>query len=643
MEAIRELLSKGEIKKAINELLIFAEEISDKDMKNLIISTAARFKINFKKKNLGLGEDDTEVNKIINTILEFLDEIEAKKIVANRENSLSLKIKLDKVEPESVFESFHELKSLVDEFGDLPQKKQQEIYVKSLELKNIMYENIDKKLKKFYPNLIFDRIYYSEDIHDIEYEELNRLPFDKEISWYEKSIVVSAITLSLVRDFNERKLELLIRFVNEFEEFVWQRALVGIILTTYEKDKLILLYPNLIQKLSELKKHERVREAIIQISIDLLTESYKTHWSEDLEIKYKNKFEYFNFPQHWFLPFYRSNPVLNNAIKYFPNVNDIHLLPELLIKDRHLSNSEKYSILLSLKDKSKEEVSSLIEDLKGGSECNRMHEFDRYIRDIYVFIGEFDDENLTLELDEEINIASKDLIEHLIDEKYIPLVKAKCFLAVDNLDSAILNYESYNSNNDFDTYSHCKLGQLYEIKEEFEKAIESHLVAYEVDKEHTHSFISIARCYYHMNKIDNCNSYLKKFDNLKSNSYDLWFGGEGNYHYSKKFDKALKFYEKLQTEKINSEDYKTEIKIVSCLVKLDRFEDAKRKGKEFGFYFEKDITDEELRAIIKVNDIIESIDEKDRTDKNLKDRLKKELPENLYDKMLQRLKVNEDV
>ena len=66
---------------------------------------------------------------------------------------------------------------------------------------------------------------------------------------------------------------------------------------------------------------------------------------------------------------------------------------------------------------SKEEVSKLIEDLEGSKECTRRHEFDRYIRDVYLFINHFGDENIKVSLEDEPAVEKQEYAKHCLNEE----------------------------------------------------------------------------------------------------------------------------------------------------------------------------------------------------------------------------------
>ena len=107
-----------------------------------------------------------------------------------------------------------------------------------------------------------------------------------QLPWYEKSLFVSALTLSVLRCFDSRKFELLFRFYEKGEEQVWHRALVGLVFAFYKYDERVDLYPELMNKLDEYKGNEELERNIEAIIIQILkskeTEEITRKWEQEI-------------------------------------------------------------------------------------------------------------------------------------------------------------------------------------------------------------------------------------------------------------------------------------------------------------------------------------------------------------------------
>ena len=78
---------------------------------------------------------------------------------------------------------------------------------------------------------IFRAIWLTDKFRDAEITMVGKICKSKLIPWYDKSITVSALTLSLLRHFDVEKVNLLFDFFEEEEMQVWQRALLSLPVT----------------------------------------------------------------------------------------------------------------------------------------------------------------------------------------------------------------------------------------------------------------------------------------------------------------------------------------------------------------------------------------------------------------------------
>lgn len=133
---------------------------------------------------------------------------------------------------------------------------------------------------------IFDIIWLTDKYSDSEIDLLNAVCESKQLPRHDKSLVVSALTLSLLRYFDVNKFLVLLRFVHAREHHVWQRALVGIFLSFLVYNDRFYLYPLLEEKVLELKTFDQIEknlEAIlVQFTKTRETESVSKKWNEDI-------------------------------------------------------------------------------------------------------------------------------------------------------------------------------------------------------------------------------------------------------------------------------------------------------------------------------------------------------------------------
>jgi len=100
-------------------------------------------------------------------------------------------------------------------------------------------------------DMIFKSIWLAGKMNS-EYNALiHRIIHSTQIEWHEKSTIVSALTLSILNQFDPQKLFLLIEFAEAHENQVYQRALTGLILTLIINDKRLPFYPAIVERLKK--------------------------------------------------------------------------------------------------------------------------------------------------------------------------------------------------------------------------------------------------------------------------------------------------------------------------------------------------------------------------------------------------------
>lgn len=133
---------------------------------------------------------------------------------------------------------------------------------------------------------IFNIIWLSDKYSESEIDLLNAVGESPQLPWHDKSLIVSALTLSLLRFFDVNKFLVLFAFLETREEYVWQRALIGLFLGFIKYNPRFYLYPVLEEKTRELARFPHIEknlEAIlVQFTKTRETESVSKKWTEDI-------------------------------------------------------------------------------------------------------------------------------------------------------------------------------------------------------------------------------------------------------------------------------------------------------------------------------------------------------------------------
>ncbi len=117
---------------------------------------------------------------------------------------------------------------------------------------------------------LFEMLWLTDQYQEKDNELVNGIIITDALSWYEKCIMVSALTLSIQRFFHADKLNLLIGFYENGEHHVWQRALVGIVLVIYQYDKRLSLHKSLLTRLEALTDREDFEKNVELVIFQLI-------------------------------------------------------------------------------------------------------------------------------------------------------------------------------------------------------------------------------------------------------------------------------------------------------------------------------------------------------------------------------------
>lgn len=128
-------------------------------------------------------------------------------------------------------------------------------------------ENIERKANLY---KLFFHIWLSNDISDNDLVALKKLSRSSKVLFHEKSVIVSALTISLVQRFDAKKILSLFHFYDADEDKVWNRALVGIVIAFYIYNKQMYLHDDLIKKVKQIKEDDDINRHIEEIILQLI-------------------------------------------------------------------------------------------------------------------------------------------------------------------------------------------------------------------------------------------------------------------------------------------------------------------------------------------------------------------------------------
>jgi tetratricopeptide (TPR) repeat protein len=133
---------------------------------------------------------------------------------------------------------------------------------------------------------VFNIIWLSDKYSEGEQELLQAVCASEKLPWHDKALVVSALTLSLLRYFDLNKLLILISFVEKRQELVWERAMVGVFLAFLKYNDRYYLYPVLEEKTLALRDFPNIEQNIEAILVQFTkskgTDKVRKKWEEEI-------------------------------------------------------------------------------------------------------------------------------------------------------------------------------------------------------------------------------------------------------------------------------------------------------------------------------------------------------------------------
>lgn len=281
---ISKLILNKEISSAIKELLGFASN-TKKQFHQVQIEKVKDTYLNILKHSFS-GIDDPERDNIYcyvqRSLIELTDKI--KECLLTESSNLTIykmKWSIEKELEHHSDEAFSLINNLT--FDNELDKILKE---NNIDLTND--KNDDTKLISRQKALkeLFNFLWLTDSYQEAENKTIDSICYSEKIPWHDKSLIVSALTLSLLRIFDVQKFIALLNFYHTNENQVWQRALVGIILALYKYDKQIKLYPELGKQILKLSKVEDINKqfetVLIQIFKSKETEKITKKWEDEI-------------------------------------------------------------------------------------------------------------------------------------------------------------------------------------------------------------------------------------------------------------------------------------------------------------------------------------------------------------------------
>ncbi|MBL7719666.1 MAG: TIR domain-containing protein [Flavipsychrobacter sp.] len=312
-------------------------------------------------------------------------------------------------------------------------------------------------LKNKVAKSLFESIISLEVLDDLTYQEILKVRGNqRDFSWYDRKIIVNAITLSLLSDrkFAPQKISVLIDFLTDFEDRVWQCALVSLVLALIKHHNKIGRFDNLKKRLETLKNLDDVQEGLKVMELILVHGLFKETISADSI--YSNSF--FDSPANCFLPFYEDNSVLEESLDNCPeNIDGEHF--KAAITKLPFLDSFKYFLCLSLPEGNVKEVKDV--DLKRNEALKQF--IDTMNRQLSISSAFAPYQNLTAEYYNFLTHYSKNKIQDVFKTRTTIVQTKVKSLILSRINELFLTAENLVNNEDY-ANAIVRLNELLQIE-----------------------------------------------------------------------------------------------------------------------------------------------------------------------------------
>ncbi|KAF2339464.1 tetratricopeptide repeat protein [Flavobacterium tistrianum] len=418
---------------------------------------------------------------------------------------------------------------------------------------------ITEKKELMYSSVLFEQIYSNETLDPITILEIQKIREDNEnYYWYDRSLIVSALSLSIINfKFDSKKANLLLDFITDFETNVWERSLTGLtIAIIYQKNRSWLRDKNFLNRLKTLQHKEEIQEGLELINFILMNKLYEYNlFNPNLF-----KIELFQNPMNCFVPFYDNNEILKNAIDNAENDFDLDEFKQYL-DNIPFMDSHKYALCLGLSSgnlaKSKLEGDKAKKLNYSLNISNSFKPYQNLISEYYCFFNYFPEKIKDDVFKKQLLLANTDLRKYILNKVTQLFLEANTLYNEEKYIEAINKYEDLLKIDKFHKEALWQLGNCYLSKNNIEKALKVFL---DLEKEsggkpEKDLLYIIAKCYNVNKNPEKSNEYCNKIESeVKNPSFKLLFLKADNFH---EIDDKLNSYsycQKAEEKTTNEED-----------------------------------------------------------------------------------------
>jgi len=265
-QEVCQAISERRVKKALDILKDLVIESQLGELKNQLQEVEITYENILRYTVEGVKDPEREkvYKHLLRSILKLADQAN-EKILLNVSgwHTFSLKTQLNKEQKLTG-------KTVVEKIEDLSFKHQLDEVLNETRVLDTPRQSFESQKHTEVISRIFTHLLLTDDFKEAEKSLIQTLIEEKSFYWYERSIFVSSVSLSLLRYFDIQKFLTLFHFFKLQEEEVWQRSFIGLILAFYKYNSRISLYPELLNIINELSENESIEKEFEQVIIQLI-------------------------------------------------------------------------------------------------------------------------------------------------------------------------------------------------------------------------------------------------------------------------------------------------------------------------------------------------------------------------------------
>ena len=451
---------------------------------------------------------------------------------------------------------------------------------------------------------LFERIVFEEKLSHLDLIRIKEvLDPEKRYSDEDRTFITTAISLGVIRKYNSQKLSLLVDIINDGDEVIWQRALVGLMLGVRGNEWPLFWDRRLTRKLKLLELNPLVQigikqtHAALQLARMVQTglkaefldneEAQKEYkkFLEELREQVPQVMDFFSRPQHWFRPVNLSRLVEAGVpIEFIRFVESIQLLP----------NSVKHFLLFAAEFAAKEDIDLAefwdeipvdtdlwdllrVELLEVGFFANV--QILEVALEYWLFYNFFPEENFENIFQARRNLGNTKLL-NLISSKNIQVDIQRQYLraeavihhALGDANRAIKDLKKVIRLRPDDFLAWNNLGNAYYRLDRYEESIPYYEKAVEIKPDYHHGWNNLGAAYYRLDRYEESIPYYEKAVEIKPDYHHGWNNLGNAYYRLDRYEESIPYYEK--AVEIKPDYHHGWNNLGDAYYRLDRYEES---------------------------------------------------------------------